>query len=196
MKTKELIARLQEADPTGEEQCCIQNGDIWDISVEPAYYDGSLHVIDFDEDRRPVKGRRFRSGKKINLNPIYISDALEYDNFVVEYLTEEDRKRYQPGDVEAKRHDKEISMIVEKEHFVNWVFVKIQTQRTVPLGWVDRIKKTAEDFYEAQKIGPDNPMTKVPMGKSYHDCREEYYEDTFSVVWDEYSRILIEVKVK
>ena len=194
MKTKELIAMLREIDPAGEEQCCIDNADIWDIGVKPAYYDGSLHVIDFDKHRRPIRGRRVRSGRKIVLHPISIQDALEYDNFVVEYVTEEDRKRYEAGDIEERRHDKEIEMIVEHDHFVNWVFGKIQRQRVVPLGWVERIKDVAHTFFVEQKIGPDNPITKVRMGSSYHDCREEYYEDTFSVVWDDYSRIIIERK--
>jgi len=196
MKTKDLIAMLRELDPAGEEQCCIDNADIWDIGVEPAYYDGSLHVIDFDEDRRPIRGRRMRSGKKIVLHPISIQDALEYDNFVVEYQNEEDRKRYEPGDIEERRHDKEIEMIVEHDHFVDWVFMKIQRQRNVPLGWVNRIKEVADKFFNEQKIDPDNPITKVRMGSSYHDCRDEFYEETFDVVWDNYSRILITVKPK
>jgi len=87
-------------------------------------------------------------------------------------------------------------MIVEHDHFVDWVFMKIQRQRNVPLGWVNRIKEVADKFFNEQKIGPDNPITKVRMGSSYHDCRDEFYEETFDVVWDDYSRILITVKPK
>ena len=195
MKTKELISRLQNADPTGEIQCCIDNADIWSIEVEPAYYDGSLHVIDFDEDRRPIKGRRIRSGEKVVLSPIRIQDCFEY-NFEVEYLTEEDRKRNEAFDIEERRHDKQIHMDVERDHFVEWVFMKIQNIRKVPLGWVDRMKAAAVKFFEENCMGPDTPFVKVPMGRSYNDCREEYYEDTIFVDWDNYSRIIIKMKEK
>jgi hypothetical protein len=194
MKTKELIQMLQEADPSGEEQCCINNADIWDITVEPAYYDGSLNVIEFDEDRRPLRGRRVRSGKKVNLTPICIGDCLEYPNFTIVYADDADRQRNETWDVEARRQNDQIEIDIDREYFVNWVFMKIQTIRKVPVGWIDRIKKAASDFYDANGFGPDNPFTVVREGRSYHDCREEYFESAFFVNWDDYSRIIIERK--
>ena len=196
MKTKDLVAKLQEADPSGELHCCVSNGDIWDITVEPAYWDGRLHVIEFDENNHPIRGCRVSKGSKVVITPIHISEALEWSNFQVVYQTEEDRKHYEAFDIEARRRDMQVEMDVERDHFVNWVFIKIQTIRKVPIGWIDRIKEKALKFYDEHSIGPDNPFTQIQNGRSYNDCREEYYEDTFSVDWDNFSRILIDVKPK
>jgi hypothetical protein len=83
MKTAELIKRLQDIDPSGEEQCCIQNGDIWFIEKTEAYYDGRLQVFEFDSARRPISAKRESSGSKIVLHPIHISDAIEYPDFKI-----------------------------------------------------------------------------------------------------------------
>jgi hypothetical protein len=194
MKSKELIRLIQEADPTGEEHVCIQNVDIWHVSEEPAYYDGALHVVDRDEDERPTRGRRIRTGKKINITPLSVSDGFDYSGYEVEYLTEADRERYEHLDIEHRRQDKAIKIDVDRTHFANWVFRVIQGIRRVPLTWVERITTAANDFYDRQKIGPDNPITKVTRG-SYNDCREAHWAETILVNWDNYSRIIIDYKL-
>ena len=45
MKTKELIRRLQEADPSGEEDCCVGRSDILFVAPEPGYYDRCFQVL-------------------------------------------------------------------------------------------------------------------------------------------------------
>jgi hypothetical protein len=197
MKTKDLIALLQTADPTGEEHCCVGNADIWTIDVCAAYYDGALHVIDRDEEGHPTKGRRRRTGSKICISTISIGDAIDYEDFVVEYETDDDRKRYEKFDLERLRKDKEINFEVEKGIFASWVFMKIQSVKPIPLGWVDRIKKAAEDFYKLHR-GPDidgKAIESYPWeGKSYADRLESLWGDTIHVEWDNYSRIIIEYK--
>lgn len=42
MKTKELIKLLQQEDPSGEEEVCIDNQPVWYVQRMPAYYDGTL----------------------------------------------------------------------------------------------------------------------------------------------------------
>lgn len=44
MKTKELIKKLMEADPSGEIECCINNLDIHFVRLDPASYVGALQV--------------------------------------------------------------------------------------------------------------------------------------------------------
>ena len=34
MKIKDLIAALQEADPSGEIECCVGNVDIWYVALK------------------------------------------------------------------------------------------------------------------------------------------------------------------
>lgn len=199
MKTKDLIRLLNAADPSGEEHCCIDNADIEEPSVEPAYYDGSLHIIERDSDGRPLSGRRKRSGKKVNLHPTYIYDVAHYPGFKVEYSTEEERLSYEKGDAECVRHHREIEFSVEMGMFCDWVFRKIQLQRSIPLGWVERIKKAGEEFYREHR-GPDvdgNAITDRKWGwdkGSWSDRLESLWSEIIHVEWDNYSRIIIRFK--
>jgi len=62
MKTKDLIEKLQKLDPTGEIHVCIDNHDIFSVSLNPAYWDGTLQVLLRDPSKEPyydVKGLRF-----------------------------------------------------------------------------------------------------------------------------------------
>jgi len=194
MKSKDLIALLLAEDPTGETQVCIDNADIQDITREAAYWDGSLNVIDFDDCRRPVKGRRVRTGEKLRISPIGIYDALEYEDFKVEYLTEEDRNRYEHLDIKHVARDGEMNIRLDREAFASWVFERVQLIRPVALTWVGRITEAANKFYDEIGMTPENPNIFVRPQKSYNDCREEFWVDTFDVDWDNYSRIIITLR--
>ena len=80
MKTKDLIAALQAADPSGEIEVCVGNHDIHFVSVEPAYYDGCFQVLKRDESKTDcwnVTGAEIRSsGWKLVLHPMSIEDLL------------------------------------------------------------------------------------------------------------------------
>lgn len=199
MKTKDLIAALQEVDPTGEEQCCIQNADIWNVGLEPAYYDGAVHIIEFDKNHHPIRGRRQRSGNKVTISSISIQDGLEYDNFVIDYTDDTDRARHEKFDLECCRKDKEINFEVGMSIFASWVFLKIQSMKPIPLGWVERIKQAAEAFYKEHR-GPDvdgKAIEDFPwQNHSYADRLEALWEETIRVEWDNYSRVIIEYKEK
>lgn len=54
MKTKELIRRLHQMDPTGEAECCIDNADILDVQGMPAYWDGRLEVLIRDPSKTGI----------------------------------------------------------------------------------------------------------------------------------------------
>lgn len=45
MKTKKLIELLNQCDPSGELEVCLDNIDICSVGREPAYYDGALQVL-------------------------------------------------------------------------------------------------------------------------------------------------------
>jgi hypothetical protein len=80
MKTRELIARLQEADPEGNTECCVGNEDIFFVDGMPAYYDGRLQVLIRDESKSPfynVVGAKVTSkGAKIKIVTHSIEDAI------------------------------------------------------------------------------------------------------------------------
>lgn len=80
MKTSELIRLLQEADPSGELECCIDNHDIYSVELWPAFYDGFLEILVRDLSLRPhydvVGGIIRRTGQKIRLRPLPLEDAV------------------------------------------------------------------------------------------------------------------------
>lgn len=79
MKTKELIQRLNEADPGGDAECCINNHDILYVESMPAWYDGKLEILDRDKsiDGYNVIGARVvASGQKIKIHSHSIEDMI------------------------------------------------------------------------------------------------------------------------
>lgn len=80
MKTKELIKRLNDADPTGEAEVCVDNTDILFVEALPAYYDGYLQVLIRDKTKEPyynVVGAKYvNEGKKVCIHQHSIEDAI------------------------------------------------------------------------------------------------------------------------
>lgn len=79
MKAKELIRQLQEADPSGELEVCVDNLDINFISTEPAYWDGKQQVIIRDQSngRGRVIGAKIASkGSKVQIRTLSIHEAI------------------------------------------------------------------------------------------------------------------------
>ena len=76
MKTKEVIRQLQEADPSGEEEVCIGNHDIYRIFPEDAYYDGSLQIIEKDKNGHIIGGTIRRSGMKVQMIEHTLEDVV------------------------------------------------------------------------------------------------------------------------
>jgi len=80
MKTKELIRQLQEQDPTGEAECCINNQDIHFVEALPAYYDGALEVLTRDLAKTGyynIIGGKFirdQNVTKVAIHPMSIED--------------------------------------------------------------------------------------------------------------------------
>ena len=80
MKTRELIRLLQEADPSGEIEVCVDNKDILFVQRMPAYYDGCLEVLIRDPKLTScynvVGAKVFARGAKIRIVPHSIEDML------------------------------------------------------------------------------------------------------------------------
>lgn len=92
MKTKELIAQLQKADPSGELPVCVGNVDIYFVELMGAYYDGHLQQLIHDES---LKGKSFSiigaqviaQGNKVCIHPYSIEDGIFDDpDFPVEFV--------------------------------------------------------------------------------------------------------------
>ena len=106
MKTKALIRLLQEVDPEGETEVCVDNADIHFVERLEAYWDGRLQVLirNPDEVYYNVEGVRFiSSGEKVRLNLLSFEDVLLNDPEArVEYDGKVTRKRMEEQ-VEARR---------------------------------------------------------------------------------------------
>lgn len=79
MKTKEVIRLLQECDPSGEEEVLVGNRDIFDIHMEPSYYDGCAQIMIRDPDCEyyNIIGAKWTAkGHKIVISGIGIEDVI------------------------------------------------------------------------------------------------------------------------
>jgi hypothetical protein len=80
MKTRELIAALQEADPGGEVDVCVGNAPIYYVEHLPAYYDGPLGQLVQDKSVTHccnITGYRFTTeGSKVKLVAMALDDCL------------------------------------------------------------------------------------------------------------------------
>ena len=99
MKTKDLIAQLQAADPTGELECCIGNSDVWYVYREIAYWDGCLQVLKRNPDTKyyNVIGGEYRSnGEKVVIRELSLFDAILNDSEVpITYETDYCKRKYE-----------------------------------------------------------------------------------------------------
>jgi hypothetical protein len=79
MKTKKLIELLNEADPSGELECCVGNRDIFSVYTDPAYWDGRLEVLIRDEANpyyNVVGAKITAKGNKVVIRGLGIDDAI------------------------------------------------------------------------------------------------------------------------
>ena len=81
MKTRDLIALLQAADPTGEVECVVGADDVYFVSKAPMYYDGRPWLLMHDEALRgkaySVVGLRYPAGgNKVNIMTLSAKDVL------------------------------------------------------------------------------------------------------------------------
>ena len=106
MKTRDLIAALNEADPSGDLECAIGNTDIHFVDVEPGYYDGCLQVLKRDETRDcyNIVGGEFRAGtQKVVIHGLSIIDALWEDPDMEVTFDGEYAARHYASRIEAER---------------------------------------------------------------------------------------------
>ena len=103
MKTKNLIKLLNEADPSGELECCVFNEDIYFVEVINSYWDGCLQVLKRDELRKHeynIIGAEYRSlGDKVCIRPMSIEDYIyDCENFEgdlnITYDSEYSKRKY------------------------------------------------------------------------------------------------------
>lgn len=116
MKTKELIRRLQEADPSGELPCCVENIDILCVLTQQAYWDGSLQVLVRDpNDSDAVTGGEFRRcGLKVTLHTWSLYELIsDFPDIPITYdspsAEDHDRERVEQYREEIREEDRRLA---------------------------------------------------------------------------------------
>lgn len=112
MKTKDLIRRLQEADPSGELECCVGNNDILFVSTEASFYDGCLQVFERDKSQEPfynVVGLKYVSeGTKVSIHTLSVEDVILNDPDVkISFDSEYSQQHYADGVEKIRQSVKE-----------------------------------------------------------------------------------------
>ena len=103
MKTKDLIKKLQELDPSGEIEVVADGLPIYFAEKMPAYWDGDLPMLIQDKDLigrcYSVIGFKYTDkGKKIMLRSMSLDDFLTDNpdgNVELDLSTEKKQKEYQ-----------------------------------------------------------------------------------------------------
>jgi len=194
MKTKDLIAELQEADPSGELECCIENVDIFTVVTEPAYWDGRLQVLTRDPAKKPyfdvIGGKYTSKGHKVVISPMSITDVL-WDNPDAEIDYSElggNSDSYRKSDDETRKASREVELKVEMDAFHRWMKRHAETIR--PGG--EDCRRSADYAFEKLGLSPKDPVKDLPTKKdaqgyewhaSWADRREAMWDDTLEVYW-------------
>jgi len=116
MKTKDVIKMLQEADPSGELECCIDNADIFFVDVIPAYWDGCFQTIGRDENNKIQNVTIHSQGDKVIIHYYHASDIiLDRPDLPVYYDSEYSEKHCKPKVEAAREKAKRIIKEVDDE---------------------------------------------------------------------------------
>lgn len=99
MKTKDLIAELIKADPSGELEVIAGGTPIYFVDCEPAYYDGPLKILIQDKSLTCYNITGFKythQGEKVRLHLMDLDDVLLNDPDLpvdISEVTEHSRER-------------------------------------------------------------------------------------------------------
>jgi len=178
MKTKELIKKLQELDPSGETECCVQNIDIWYVDVLPYYYDGTMQMLVRDSAKSPyydvVGAKYLSSGEKINIVPLSIEDAIFEDvTLPVDFdtLSFSKKERYKESVEIVRQKAKDIHNSVEMDFFVEYI-LKRALKMTSNLGG---LKEVAIKFFQENMSAFDQmPLNIKKMREEKSICGKIY----------------------
>ena len=188
MKTKELIRLLQEEDPTGETECCVDNVDIFTVDAEPAYYDGLLEVLRRDESKKPywdiIGADYVGTGSKINISTMPIRQlAYAHPEYPIGFIGvgEAEQARRMEFLTTTKAQAVKSDWEMDRDHFIGHIwrrcrqeawFDKIPGHSTGE--FYDRMRTAIREFYEAH-LSPHDDLPKLPP-KTRTDASGRQYE--------------------
>lgn len=172
MKTKDVIAMLQKADPTGEVDVCVGNVDISYIGRLPAYYDGSQQVLILNEKGRVIGGKYKREGNKVQIHLLPFSTLLwDHVDIEIDYseLDEGRKQEYKENHDNIRKAAMNCDKELEFEFFSK--HIKERASKIVDDDTFD-LDAAIKDFF-TENISPyDKIPDDIPfIGLSYVDRR-------------------------
>lgn len=183
MKTKELIRLLQEADPSGEEQCCVGNADIYYIDNLPAYYDGTLQILNLNEEGRIVSAQYARGCRKIQIHTCPIDEAIFNDEDLPVTYDCKGTEEHCAGWVDEYRETaRRIYTDVARETFVRYV-----KEKYANFAGDDVLTDLAENYFNAHLSYKD----KLPedLKKSFLSWNERrHIQWDREITWDDIAK--------
>ncbi len=171
MKTKQLIELLNKIDPSGEQECCIDNAPIVDVHSEVAYWDGCLQRIENGV------GRYVHHGCKIKIIHRSIADMIwSNPEFRVEY--DSYTEKYKAYDEAVRAASSKIENELWLEGFMNYVWSKVRDK------YVDRSEsdRVAREFFVESLLPATNC---VQIGLSQFDQCGKHWDQALSVTVNE-----------
>jgi len=138
MQTRELIKRLQEADPSGQEEVCVDNHDIWFVSSVNAFYDGALESL-IRDGKKIVGARRTRNGCKVLIRCLSIEEAIQNDPMlVIDYseLGQEMHQEYQGIDERSRKEILVIRRKTKHNHLLSHLYFQVPDLRKLDHDYV------------------------------------------------------------
>jgi hypothetical protein len=191
MKVKELIKQLIDADPTGETECCVGNVDIIYVDRVGAYYDGSLQVLKRDANGNITGGEYRRSGDKINIVTLEISDLLKEPTFIIDYydVGPDLEQKYKLADNRTREQWNQIHNELEQSLFVEWA----KKRSALLAGNNSGVALNAKEYFKKSGMSHNTPFLKEKTqdeldGKcvydSYNNKRFFQWDLTIDLVFD------------
>lgn len=178
MKTKELIAELLKADPTGEGEVCVGNCDIYYVEKLPAYYDGCLQRLIRDSEKKGwniVAAKYTAEGYKISIRPLSIGDAIFDDKdlpVTCEGMSEQSAASYQKSVAARRQETEDVHNDSERR-----LFTEYMVKRLTPYEGdfdEDEIRSTCEKFFDCKMSHEDKmpaDIAKLSIGHSWYSKR-------------------------
>jgi hypothetical protein len=197
MKSRELIRRIQEADPSGECECCVNNEDIHFVELLEAYYDGCLQVLVRDPAKEPyysiVGAKVLSDGHKVKLHLLSIEDAIfNNEDMPVDLssLSEGRQKDWNERIAKWRKETKDIGNEVERGFFIEYLIKRFGSEAS------DEIKIVGTEFYDACMSYKDPMPDDINLQKkiqtiggqeyetipSWHDRRAQQWDREISLV--------------
>lgn len=182
MKTKDLITKLHEADPSGELEVSVENIDIHSVETLPCYYNGCQQKLIYDENLKPyysiIGGKYLGKDTKVVITLVTFEDAILCDeDFSIDYSEVPDsmKSHYQKLNDEFRLEVKNVNIRQDKDLFIEYVQDKLDL----------KFKNDYKTHNLIEKFYDENLNYKDQMPQEIESLSEPSWNDKRKMQWDQ-----------